>query len=64
MKKIRAGYYTGKFFGRRVDVEYVDRTAYGDKGWFAWVAGENVTEWPRPTRREALEVALATIRAT
>lgn len=55
-----AGYYTGTVAGLKVEVEYVE-TAYGDKGWNAWVAGQQVTDFPRPTRKGALAVALQTV---
>jgi hypothetical protein len=58
-----AGYYQAEIQGRKVEVEYTTYSAYGDKGWMAYVDLEPVTEYPRTTRGEALRVAEATIRS-
>jgi hypothetical protein len=58
-----AGYYQGEVAGRKVEVEYTTHSAYGDKGWMAYIDLEPVTEWPRPTRKAALAVVEATIHS-
>ena len=48
--------------GTEIEVEWVE-TAYGDKGWIAWVSRQQVTEYPRRTRAEALGAAFQVINA-
>ena len=57
-KRIRAGYYTSG----NLTVEYL-QTAYGDKGWIAWVGGEWAVDYPRQTKAEAIEALRAELAA-
>jgi hypothetical protein len=50
-----AGYYTGTVAGRKVEVEYT-QTNYGDKGWMVLLDDECITDYPRETKREAIEL--------
>jgi len=59
LTKVRAGYYTATApSGRLIELEYT-QTHYGDRGWMALVGNNAVTDYPRLTRAEALEVAVA-----
>ena len=65
-----AGFYEGSHLGRPLQVANQE-AVYGDKGWLAWVGYsrkgslmlDQVTDYPRRTRAEALAVAVATINA-
>lgn len=56
LKRKAAGFYTGETQGMRVVVEWME-TQYGDKGWMLLVNDEPMTDYPRTTKRECVQIA-------
>ena len=67
LHRTRAGFYFGHVYAsarwHTVEVEYVATTAYGDRGWFAWIGPDNVTEHPRRTMAEAVAALKRNLQA-
>lgn len=55
LKRQAAGFYSGTVAGMRVVVEWME-TQYGDKGWMLLVNDEPMTDYPRTTKRECVQI--------